>query len=35
MQLLSVTCLEELAPRHVTQLARLGPGGRNPTLCHT
>ena len=26
MQLLGVTCLEELAPRHVTQLARLGPG---------
>ena len=26
MRLLGVTCLEELAPRHVTQLARLGPG---------
>ena len=26
MQLLGVTCLEELAPQYVTQLARLGPG---------
>ena len=26
MRLLGVTCLEELAPRHVMQLARLGPG---------
>ncbi len=26
MRLLGVTCLEELVPRHVTQLARLGPG---------
>ena len=26
MRLLGVTCLEELAPRHVTQLFRLGPG---------
>jgi L-lactate dehydrogenase (cytochrome) len=25
MQLLGVTCLEELSPRHVTQLRRLGP----------
>ncbi|OBG76954.1 MULTISPECIES: alpha-hydroxy acid oxidase [unclassified Mycobacterium] len=26
MRLLGVTCLEELSPRHVTQLRRLGPG---------
>jgi L-lactate dehydrogenase (cytochrome) len=25
MALLGVTCLEELSPKHVTQLARLGP----------
>ena len=25
MALLGVTCLEELSPRHVTQLRRLGP----------
>jgi L-lactate dehydrogenase (cytochrome) len=25
MQLLGVTCLEELSPTHVTQLRRLGP----------
>jgi L-lactate dehydrogenase (cytochrome) len=25
MQLLGVTCLEELSPKHVTQLRRLGP----------
>jgi L-lactate dehydrogenase (cytochrome) len=25
MRLLGVTCLEELSPRHVTQLRRLGP----------
>lgn len=27
MRLLGVTCLEELSPRHVTQLRRLGPIG--------
>ena len=26
MRLLGVSCLEELAPRHLMQLARLGPG---------
>jgi L-lactate dehydrogenase (cytochrome) len=25
MRLLGVTCLEELSPKHVTQLRRLGP----------
>jgi len=25
MRLLGVTCLEELSPKHVTQLQRLGP----------
>jgi L-lactate dehydrogenase (cytochrome) len=28
MKLLGVTCLEELSPRHVTQLVRLGPRSR-------
>jgi len=27
MALLGVTCLEELSPKHVTQLRRLGPIG--------